>query len=112
MDAVISIHCPDDLLIARVTSRRICKECKIVYGLEVRPKKEDVCDCNGELYRRKDDNPDIFRARLPVYYSKTFPLIELYQQRSGIFHQVDGTVSVDAIFAVISKIIGKDQRTA
>jgi len=105
IDTVISIDCPEEFLIARIASRMSCKTCKTVYGLDVRPKQENICNCGGELQRRKDDDPETFKARLPEYTEKTLPLINFYRQRPDIFHQVDGTRTVDKVFASICGII-------
>jgi len=109
VDTVISIDCPEEFLVARIASRVSCKTCKTVYGLDVRPKQEGRCNCGGELYRRKDDDPATFKARLPEYTEKTLPLINFYQQRPGIFHQVDGTRTVDEVFASICEIIERER---
>ncbi len=105
IDTVISIDCPEEFLIARIASRVSCKTCKAVYGLDVRPKQEDKCNCGAELSRRKDDDPETFKARLPEYTEKTRPLIDFYRQRPGIFHQVNGTRTVDDVFASVCGII-------
>ena len=71
-----------DLLIKRLTGRRMCRNCTQgnfnVYTLP--PKKEGVCDyCGGELYQRDDDKLDVILNRLKVYDDQTQPLIQYYR---------------------------------
>jgi adenylate kinase len=80
VDAVIILSVPEWLIVERLSSRRICKNCGEVYNiLYLKPKKEGVCDkCGGELYQRIDDTPKVIKERLQVYERQTQPLLEYY----------------------------------
>ncbi|MDM8533336.1 adenylate kinase [Clostridiaceae bacterium HSG29] len=104
LSGVIKIKVNFDLLIARITGRRICKECGATYHVDFnKPKKSDVCDlCNGELYQRSDDNEDVVRNRINVYIEQTTPLIKYYTNHD-ILKIIDGEQSIDDVFSQIVK---------
>ena len=107
IDYVIDIESSDAVIIARLTARRQCRSCKKIYGLDVRPLNENVCDaCGGDLYQRSDDNEKIIMGRLKEYELKTKPLIAFYQSR-GLLKIVDGEQPIDNIKEDILKILGK-----
>lgn len=83
IDAIIRLIVPDWVIVERLSSRRICKNCAAVYNLKyLRPKKASVCDrCGGELYQREDDKPGVIRERFRVYEAQTQPLINYYKGR-------------------------------
>ncbi len=81
IDAVIRLIVPECIIIERLSSRRICKNCGEVYNIRfLKPKKEGICDkCGGPLYQRIDDTPKVIKERLKVYERQTQPLIEYYK---------------------------------
>lgn len=77
---VIVVNLDDNEIIKRLAGRRICKNCGKTHSTEgpKRPKVNGVCDkCGGELYRRKDDSPDVVRTRLEVYRNETEPALSI-----------------------------------
>jgi adenylate kinase len=95
---VLNIVVPDDELVARVTGRRLCRECGASYHVKFNPPEEPgVCDkCGGELYQREDDTEETVRKRIKVYWEQTSPLIDYYKTK-GILMDVDGNQSIDAV---------------
>ena len=85
LDAVINITVFRELLIERLTGRRVCKSCGATYHVIFNPNKVDgVCDkCGGELYQRNDDKLETVGNRLDVYEAQTAPLIEYYEARAS-----------------------------
>ncbi|NOU35617.1 MAG: adenylate kinase [Kiritimatiellaceae bacterium] len=83
---VFNLAVPNEIILQRLTGRRICKTCGAVYHMTRRPSaKEGVCDMDaGELYQRADDSEATIRNRLDVYEKQTAPLIHYYQQQSLI----------------------------
>jgi len=83
IDAVILLRVPERILIERLSSRRVCRECGEVYNaLYLKPKKEGVCGkCGGELHQRMDDTPRVVKGRLGVYEKQTEPLLKHYKRR-------------------------------
>jgi adenylate kinase len=84
VDVVINLNVPDEIIITRLSNRVTCKKCGAIYNLlTLKPKKEGVCDnCGGELYQRRDDQPEVIQERLNVYREKTQPLIDYYRKKS------------------------------
>lgn len=81
IDCVINIDVADDRLLARLTGRRVCRECQGTYHIS--NLKSDVCpNCGGALYQRDDDQPATISNRLKVYHEQTAPLIAYYQERN------------------------------
>jgi adenylate kinase len=83
LDAVLSYDLPLDQIVARLSGRRTCGQCKAVFHVTGRPAKVDgVCDhCGGQLLQREDDRPEAIRVRMAAYERSTSPLIEFYQKR-------------------------------
>ncbi|WP_457548741.1 adenylate kinase [Archaeoglobus sp.] len=108
IDVVIYIDVPEEEVVKRITYRRTCRNCGAVYHLIYAPPKEDnKCDkCGGELYQRDDDKEEVVRQRFKVYMENTAPLIEYYEKK-GLLYRVDGTKSIDEVFAQIDEILQK-----
>lgn len=81
IDVVINLVVPEDIIIKRLSSRRVCKKCGTIFNiLTLKPKQEGICDnCGGELYQRKDDMPEVIKDRIKVYEKQTEPLINFYK---------------------------------
>jgi adenylate kinase len=94
------IAVPDEVLIERVSGRRLCRLCGESYHVRFNPPKQPgVCDKDGgELYQRDDDKPETVRKRLQVYWEQTSPLIETYRDR-GVLVEVDGDQPIDDVTA-------------
>lgn len=106
IDHVVNFFVPEDLIIKRLSGRRLCKECGAGYHVEyIKPKKEGVCDkCGGDLYTRKDDNIDSIQNRLDVYAKQTEPLINFYKEK-GLLKDVDGSSGIDNVFTATLKVL-------
>jgi adenylate kinase len=83
IDAVIQLVVPEWIIVERLSSRRICKDCGAVYNLRfLKPKTPGVCEkCGGDLYQRSDDTPRVIRERLEVYEKQTEPILHHYRDR-------------------------------
>jgi adenylate kinase len=106
IDYVINIKISDDVIIKRISGRRVCSSCHATYHVVNRPSKVDgICDvCGNTLIKRPDDNETTIVERLEVYHHETAPLIEYYTSRGKII-DVDGNVGVDiTISEVLSKL--------
>ncbi len=106
LDKAVFFQVDHDLLISRLTGRRICKNCGAVYHMTYSPtEKEGVCDkCGGETYQREDDKLENISTRLEVYEENTRPLVEYYKE-NGIFKEVDADGSKEEIFERVKKAI-------
>lgn len=83
LDAVLSYELPLLQIVARLSGRRTCVNCKSVFHVETRrPQFEGVCDhCGGNLAQREDDRPESIRVRMAAYTESTAPLTEFYRRR-------------------------------
>jgi len=106
IDHVISLVVDRDMLLKRLTGRRICKSCGATYHILFNPpKQEGVCDkCGGELYQRSDDTEEKVGTRLDEYLSKTEPLLRYYRDQ-GLLREVNGEQEIDAVTAQITSIL-------
>jgi len=98
LTAALLIDAEDDVLVKRISGRRVCKKAGHNYHVEFDPPKhEGVCDQDGSrLIQRDDDKPETVRRRLETYHEKTEPLIEYYDER-GALRRFDGTRNPDEV---------------
>jgi len=98
VERVLFIEVPEELLVQRLTSRRICGQCGAVYNLiTLKPKEEGKCDkCGGELVQRADDNEESVRNRFKVYRESTEPIAGYYEEK-GMIVKVDGQGEVEGV---------------
>jgi adenylate kinase len=91
LTAALLVDAPDDVVLRRLSGRRVCSNGH-VYHVETDPPKHDaVCDQDGKpLVRREDDEPEAVKARLATYHRETEPLVDYYDQR-GLLRRFDGT---------------------
>ena len=110
IDYVIELDVSSDILLDRITGRRLCKSCGKSYNMNInslKPKIDGICDsCGGELFTRSDDNQETFQVRYQEYFEKTQPLIQYYKNQ-GKLYVVDGSSSKEEIFRQIQTILGK-----
>ena len=106
-DAVVSIEVADQVIMERMSGRRVCESCGASYHLvAVPPKVAGVCDsCGGKLVQRKDDAPETVKDRLEVYHKETEPLKAFYEAR-GKLKSVENQPSIEATTAAITKALG------
>lgn len=98
LDRVLYVKVAEDELVRRLAGRFICRICQMPYHeIASPPKKQGKCDeCSGELYQRDDDNADVVKRRLQVYFEETQPLVGHYRS-SGVLREVDGEGAVEAV---------------
>ncbi len=105
IDLVINIDVDFSLLMDRLCGRRVCKDCGESYHIS-RLNGEIKCSrCGGELYQRKDDNPETVQSRLDVYTAQTAPLIEYYKNK-GVLFNVVGNTNPEDVFEKVSQKLG------
>ncbi|MCD6104709.1 MAG: adenylate kinase [Thermosipho sp. (in: Bacteria)] len=96
----------EEVVVQRITNRRICKNCGKIYNLLTMPPKVDgKCDvCGGELFQREDDREEVVRNRYKVYMENTYPVIEYYQKQNKLF-TIDGASGVDSVIKEVLNIV-------
>ena len=107
-DDVVSIEISDEVIMERMSGRRVCEHCGASYHLvAVPPKQEGICDkCGGKLVQRRDDAPETVKARLEVYHKETEPLKAFYAQR-GLLKSVENQPSVAETSQAILHALGR-----
>jgi adenylate kinase len=97
LTAVLCIEVPDDVLVKRISGRRLCPDGHVYHVDFDPPKQEGVCDHDGKpLEQRPDDAPDKVKRRLEVYHEQTAPLVDYYDER-GVLQRFDGTRTPDEV---------------
>lgn len=111
LDAVVYVTAPDEVLVQRLSGRRVCRNCGAVYHIQMMPpKRQGVCDkCGGELYQREDDHEETIRERLRVYAEQTAPLISYYRNR-GLLKEVAGERPVPEVQEAINRALNEPVR--
>ncbi|UCD07489.1 MAG: adenylate kinase [Candidatus Aenigmatarchaeota archaeon] len=118
IDLVVNFILPEDVIIEKIAARRTCKNCGEIYNVAhikrgdidmppLLPEKEGVCDkCGGELYQRKDDNPETVKNRLAVYKEETKPLVDYYREK-GLLMDFHVNSSPDKVVPKVIELIEK-----
>jgi adenylate kinase len=89
LDWAVYLYAPDEVLIKRLTNRRVCSDCGAIYNLVNSPPKVDnICDkCGGNLVQREDDNIETIKRRISIF-EKEFEPLEKYYKDKGILVKV------------------------
>lgn len=100
LDAVVVIGVADEVIVERITGRRVAPSTGKIYHVKsMPPKTEGVCDDTGEkLVHRDDDKEQVVRERLDAYRKQTAPVIEYYRGRADLaVIEIDGNRSADQV---------------
>ena len=96
IDVAINLDVPDDVLVKRLSGRRVCPLCGAPYHVD-RLNGETVCRADGTpLIQRDDDKAETVQNRLAVYHQKTAPLIDYYRE-AGLLKNIGGGLSLEEI---------------
>ncbi|WP_128476359.1 adenylate kinase [Halorussus pelagicus] len=99
LDVVLYLDVDEDVLVGRLTGRRVCEDCGATYHVDFNaPEEEGVCDeCGDDLYQREDDTEETARERIRVYEENTAPVVEFYDDE-GRLVRVDGEQTPDEVW--------------
>jgi adenylate kinase len=101
----IYIALPDELVLQRLSSRRVCQECGTTYNENDVAAISGTCEvCGGDVVQRSDDKPEAIQERLDTFKRDTFPLLSFYEQRN-LLVKVDGDQSVEKVAADIEALL-------
>ena len=105
IDAAILIEIDDDVVIKRLTSRRVCSACGAIYNVIAHNTKVDgICDkCSGPVIQRDDDTESVIRHRLSVYHNETAPLVDYYE-KAGKLRRVNGAGPADGVLSCLESM--------
>ncbi len=87
-------------LLQRLTGRRSCPTCGLIYNVYYQPPKvQGICDVDGTpLVQRRDDTEEVIAERLKAYEQLTLPLVDYYGARGRLI-EVNGDQPVEAVAA-------------
>ena len=107
IDHVVSIEISDDVIVGRMSGRRVCTKCGASYHIVANPpKQEGICDLCGEpVAIRKDDAPETVLHRLEVYHASTEVLKDYYAGQ-GKLRLVSGDQPIESAQREILAAIG------
>jgi adenylate kinase len=109
LDIVIDLEVPEEIVLQRISNRRVCVDCGTNYSVQTPPRYNWTCDvCGGEVVQREDDTPEAVRKRLDLYNEETEPLIAWYIGKD-LLVTVDGLGSADKVTENLISAI--DRRT-
>jgi adenylate kinase len=96
----------DQVVIKRLSGRRICRKCQAPFHVDYNPFRSCPYNkCHGEyLYQRDDDKPETVRSRLKVYWEQTSPLISYYRD-TGVLVEINGDQAIEAVEAELRAAI-------
>jgi adenylate kinase len=109
LDVAIDLEAPEEVVLARISNRRVCVDCGTNFSVQSPPRYDWTCDvCGGEVVQRDDDTPEAVRKRLNLYNQETEPLIAWYLGHD-LLTTVDGLGSADEVTVRLVRAI--DNRT-
>jgi adenylate kinase len=101
----VDIELPNELVIGRLSSRRVCQECGTIYKDTDIAAISGTCEvCGGDVVQRSDDKPEVIRQRLETFERDTLPLLSFYESR-GILVKVNGDQSVEKVASDIDALL-------
>lgn len=110
--AVIDLDVPRELVLQRLSARRVCRDCGTNYVAKGTERQPWICEvCGGDITHRADDTPDAINNRLDLYEEQTSPLIKYYDD-TGRLTVVDGVDTPNQVFARIAAAVEAGRRIA
>jgi len=112
IDVVLDLDVPRELVLHRISSRRVCRDCGTNYVATEMKGSTSICEvCGGDVMQRDDDTPDAINRRLDLYEEQTSPLIEFYGEQ-GRLAVVDGVGTPDEVFTRLIAAVESARRPA
>ncbi|MFH0767187.1 MAG: adenylate kinase [Bacillota bacterium] len=108
LDVVINIAAPEELIIERISGRRVCEICGAIYHIHNKKSQRDgKCDLDGgNLIQRNDDLEETVHRRLRIYNKQTAPVIGYYEKAGAIVH-IDGSKTINETHVQVMKALGE-----
>jgi adenylate kinase len=98
LHVVINLDVPEEVVLERITKRRVCSARGHIYSVDNPPKDGSTCDIDGSpVVQRADDTEEAVRKRLDLYQAETMPLVPFYEER-GLLADIDGLGSAEEVF--------------
>jgi len=99
IDKAVFLVVSKKTIIERISFRRVCTKCGMVFNLKnIPPKQEGICDvCKNPLIQREDETEEVVKHRIEVYNKETLPVVEYYREK-GLVVDIDAEPAPDVIF--------------
>ncbi len=99
LDKVFYLDVEKEIVIERLSGRRICKNCGAIFHIKnMPPKKEGICDfCGGVLYQREDDKPEVIEKRWQVFEKEIKVIVDYYKKQDKIVF-LNGNKNKEEVF--------------
>lgn len=112
VQAALFLDVPHDVLVRRLSGRRMCDDCQSTFHIELQqlPPDGSCPECNGRLVQRRDDHRSAVTRRIAVYMEQTQPVLEHYRGR-GVVQQVDGHRPVQVVRNELLAALGSREVT-
>jgi adenylate kinase len=105
IDVVLDLNVPREIVLQRLSSRRVCRDCGTNYTSTGDDPSPWICDvCGGDVMQRNDDTPESVNRRLDLYEEQTAPLIEHYAEQKRLV-VVNGVGHPDDVFDRLVKSV-------
>lgn len=110
IDVVLDLDVPRELVLERLSARRVCQDCGTNYVADGHEKHPWICEvCGGDVLQRDDDTPEAINRRLDLYEEQTSPLIDYYERQNRLV-VVDGVASPDEVFRRLTAAVDAAKR--
>lgn len=106
VELAVFLETDKEIIIKRLSGRRVCKECERNYHtVNMPPKKDMICDeCGIELYQREDDKEETVVNRLSVYLKQSTPVLDIYE-KEGKLKKISGNFEAKVVFDVLKDML-------
>jgi adenylate kinase len=105
INVVIDLDVPREIVLERISSRRVCRDCGTNYTAGANDPSPWICDvCGGDVKQRADDTPDAVNRRLDLYETQTAPLIDHYSAQ-GTLVVANGVGHPDHVFKRLCDVV-------
>jgi adenylate kinase len=110
LDLAIDLDVPREMVLERLSARRVCRDCGTNYTARGTERRPWLCDvCGGDVIQREDDTEDAINRRLDGYETQTRPLIDFYASR-GLLVTVSGVGTPDDVLVRLISAIESRRR--
>lgn len=107
LSAVLSLEVPTDVLVRRISGRRVCPNCASAYHVDTLPQGQITCPKDGTLLvQRKDDKESAVETRLEAFARQTLPLKAFYEEKKLLL-SIDGVGSPQEVLARTISSLGE-----
>ena len=106
VDQVIEFKIEDSELVGRLSGRRTCEKCGVMYHIWMAPPQEaGICDkCGSKVIQRPDDEESVIQNRLAVYHRQTAPLVAFYQAQNKL-KSLDASQSIEHVTELVNQAL-------